>query len=56
MTEDGSAYSTSTSELFEGHYDVLYNLYDLVSIGGWVVCDDCGQSIESYLAVKTFRE
>ena len=36
--------------------DALYNLYDLVSVGGWVVCDDCLSSRTAMAAVNAFRK
>ena len=27
--------------MFESYYDILYNLYELIPVGGWFVCDDC---------------
>ena len=28
-------------DMFESFYDILYNLYEFVPVGGWFVCDDC---------------
>lgn len=35
--------------------DILFNLYDLVEIGGYIVCDDCGFIPEAGRAVTDFR-
>lgn len=40
-------------DLFESFYDILYNLYDRVSVGGWVVIDDIFPF--SMEAVERFR-
>ena len=35
--------------------DSLFNLYELVDIGGYVICDDCGSLFEADRAIQDFR-
>ena len=43
------------ADLYSSYVDVLFNLYDLVEIGGYIVCDDCGFVEEAGRAVTDFR-
>ena len=43
------------ADLYSSYLDVLFNLYDLLEIGGYVVCDDCGFIEEAGRAVSDFR-
>eukprot|EP00933_Yihiella_yeosuensis_P022363 TRINITY_DN17606_c0_g4_i1.p1 TRINITY_DN17606_c0_g4~~TRINITY_DN17606_c0_g4_i1.p1 ORF type:complete len:290 (+),score=41.47 TRINITY_DN17606_c0_g4_i1:49-870(+) len=42
--------------MYESYLDVLYALYDAVSIGGYVICEDCRCIRESDRAVTGFRQ
>mmetsp|Transcript_24665 Transcript_24665/g.50025 ORF Transcript_24665/g.50025 Transcript_24665/m.50025 type:complete len:290 (+) Transcript_24665:69-938(+) len=44
------------ADMYESVMDVLYNLYDLVSIGGYVICDDCQGIDETDRAIGAFRQ
>eukprot|EP00928_Gymnodinium_smaydae_P082211 TRINITY_DN65600_c0_g1_i1.p1 TRINITY_DN65600_c0_g1~~TRINITY_DN65600_c0_g1_i1.p1 ORF type:complete len:547 (+),score=56.09 TRINITY_DN65600_c0_g1_i1:31-1641(+) len=41
-------------DMYESYVDALYNLYDLVSPGGYVVCDDCRCEAEADRAILAF--
>lgn len=41
-------------DMYESYADVLYNLYDLVSVGGFIICDDCRCIPEADRAVIGF--
>eukprot|EP00928_Gymnodinium_smaydae_P071528 TRINITY_DN55087_c0_g1_i1.p1 TRINITY_DN55087_c0_g1~~TRINITY_DN55087_c0_g1_i1.p1 ORF type:complete len:688 (-),score=82.20 TRINITY_DN55087_c0_g1_i1:15-2003(-) len=43
-------------DMYESYADLLYNLYDLVPVGGFFVCDDCPHIGEALSAVEEFRE
>ena len=43
------------ADLYSSHMDVLFNLYDLLEVGGFVICDDCGFIEEAGRAVTDFR-
>eukprot|EP00927_Polykrikos_kofoidii_P037190 TRINITY_DN31365_c0_g1_i1.p1 TRINITY_DN31365_c0_g1~~TRINITY_DN31365_c0_g1_i1.p1 ORF type:complete len:734 (-),score=82.58 TRINITY_DN31365_c0_g1_i1:45-2246(-) len=43
-------------DMYESFTDILYNLYELVSIGGFFVCDDCPGVVEADAAVREFRK
>lgn len=43
------------ADLYSSYMDILFNLYDLVEIGGYIVCDDCGFIEEAGRAVTDFR-
>jgi len=42
-------------DMFESYYDILYNLYELIAIGGYFLCDDCPVLNPAQQAVKSFR-
>lgn len=42
-------------DMFESYMDSLFHLYDLVALGGVIVCDDCPYIIEAERAVVQFR-
>jgi len=43
-------------DMFESYYDILYNLYEFVPVGGYFICDDCPGIPEAQKAIETFRE
>ncbi|CAJ1357342.1 unnamed protein product [Effrenium voratum] len=43
------------ADLYSSYLDVLFKMYDLVELGGYVVCDDCGSVEEAGRAVTDFR-
>merc|ERR1712159_721003 len=42
-------------DMYESYMDILYNLYDLLAVGGFFVCDDCRIVPEADRAVMDFR-
>eukprot|EP00928_Gymnodinium_smaydae_P089810 TRINITY_DN73712_c0_g1_i1.p1 TRINITY_DN73712_c0_g1~~TRINITY_DN73712_c0_g1_i1.p1 ORF type:complete len:592 (+),score=54.39 TRINITY_DN73712_c0_g1_i1:180-1778(+) len=42
-------------DMYESFMDILYNLYDFVSIGGYFVCDDCPAHKGAMQAILEFR-
>ena len=42
-------------DLYESYIDSLFLLYDLIDVGGYVICDDCGSLFEADRAVDDFR-
>jgi len=44
------------SDMFGSTLDILYNLYEFVSVGGFVICDDCPRAPGTMQAVERFRE
>lgn len=43
------------ADLYSSYLDTLFNLYDLLEIGSFVICDDCGYIEEAGRAVTDFR-
>ncbi len=43
-------------DMFESYYDILYNLYEFVPIGGYFICDDCPKIKVAENAVVNFRK
>eukprot|EP00435_Cladocopium_sp_Y103_P046276 s618_g13.t1 len=43
------------ADLYSSYLDILFNLYDLLEIGSFVICDDCGYIEEAGRAVTDFR-
>jgi len=41
--------------MFASYTHILYNLYPLLSIGGFFICDDCSELSAAQLAVDEFR-
>jgi len=44
------------ADMYESYMDVLYNLYDLLSVGGFLICDDCIAIKESDRALLGFHQ
>lgn len=42
-------------DMYESYMDILYNLYDLVSVGGYFICDDCPGITVAQRAIDDFR-
>lgn len=42
-------------DMFESYYDILFNLYEFVPVGGYFICDDCPGIKEAENAVQQFR-
>jgi len=42
-------------DMFESYYDILYNLYEFVPVGGYFICDDCPKISVAESAVAQFR-
>jgi len=42
-------------DMFESYYDILFNLYQFVPVGGYFICDDCPYIFEAERAVQQFR-
>lgn len=43
-------------DMFESFYDILFNLYDLVPVGGYFICDDCPSILVAEKAIHQFRQ
>lgn len=43
------------ADLYSSYLDVLFQLYDLLELGGQLVCDDCGYITEAGRAVDDFH-
>ena len=43
-------------DMYESYLDTLYNLYDLLAIGGYFICDDCAAIVMARDAIKDFRQ
>lgn len=43
-------------DMYESWMDMLYNLYEFVPVGGYVICDDCPSLVPSQEAVLDFCE
>merc|ERR1719242_1464811 len=58
LTADGRqlAVLRGDGDMFESYYDILYNLYEFVPVGGYFICDDCPAIPEAQRAIETFRE
>ena len=44
------------ADLFESYYDILFNLYEFVPRGGFVLCEDCDTVPEATKAVEQFLD
>jgi len=43
-------------DMYESYMDILYNLYEFVSVGGYFICDDCPAIAEAKKAIEDFRK
>ena len=43
------------ADLYSSYLDVLFRLYDLLDVGGQLICDDCGYITEAGRAVDDFH-
>jgi len=43
-------------DMYESYTDILYNLYEFVSVGGYFICDDCPAIAEAKKAIEDFRK
>merc|ERR1712226_46755 len=43
-------------DMFESYYDILFNLYEFVPVGGYFICGDCPTIPVAQLAIEKFRE
>jgi hypothetical protein len=43
-------------DMYESYMDILYNLYDSVSVGGYFICDDCPTMASAQEAIDDFRK
>lgn len=43
-------------DMYESYMDILYNLYDLVPVGGYFICDDCPGIAPAQQAIDDFRQ
>mmetsp|Transcript_101174 Transcript_101174/g.166279 ORF Transcript_101174/g.166279 Transcript_101174/m.166279 type:complete len:96 (-) Transcript_101174:204-491(-) len=41
--------------MYESYTDILYNLYELIPIGGYFICDDCPDIKNAQRACDDFR-
>ena len=41
--------------MYESYLDILYNLYELIPVGGIFICDDCTLIREAQRAITEFR-
>merc|ERR1719428_2154394 len=42
-------------DMFESYFDILFNLYEFLPIGGFFICDDCPQILPAERAIQEFR-
>jgi hypothetical protein len=42
-------------DMFESFYDILFNLYEYVPVGGYFICDDCPSIQVAEKAIQEFR-
>ena len=43
-------------DMYESYMDILYNLYEFVPVGGYFICDDCGNIDVAQKAIDNFRK
>lgn len=43
-------------DMLESYWDILYNMYEFVPIGGYFICDDCPAIPEAMRGINEFRQ
>ena len=51
-----SSSKSAFSDMYESYMDILFNLYEFVSVGGYFICDDCPKISVAQRAINDFRD